>query len=134
MEQSEIVYHIWKSFIHKFKRSHVCSNSLPFFEPKLEDFLSFNRHEMLPKCFAKIGGLIIPYYKWSFAQMFCLFWSQNWRNFSLVTHEVFSKLLFVFFGAKTGVLSISYGLHIHLYNLALFFLFLEPKFEDLKLF
>ena len=51
---------------------------------------------------------------------------------SLATHEVLSKYFFAFFGAKTGVPSIPYGLHIQ--SCPIFLPFFEPKLEDLKLF
>ena len=90
-----------------------------------------------------------------FAQIFCLFWSQNWRTFyhlldvkccpnvlpflepkledllSLTTREVLPKC-FAFFEAKIGGLSIPYGLHMK--SCPIFLPFLEPKLEDLKLF
>ena len=112
MERSKIVYNIWKILYISLKNLMFAQFLYLFLSQNWRTFY----HLLDMKC----------------CQMFC----QNWRTHFGAILEGLSiscyKLFFAFFGAKTGVLSIPYGLHIQ--SCPIFLPFFEPKLEDLKLF
>ena len=131
MERSGIVCPYLKIIHTQVKKNLVCPNFLPFLEPKSEHFL----FHLLDR---------------SFAQLFCLSWSQN-RSISITYHRrILPKFLpllepklehfyityyvgilpnfFAFFGAKIGAFSITYNRRI----LPKFFAFFGAKIGALS--
>ena len=72
------------------KKSYVCPNFLPFLEPKSEHFLFHLLHRNFAQLFclfwSQNGSIFYHLLQSNFAQFFCLFWSQNWSTFYITCY------------------------------------------------